>query len=127
MPLSETRLSSDGILSEPDSGYTIFYKGRPENVRREAGVGFAAKSCLAPHSSEFPHGVSNRIMTLRLPLYSNHYMTMISVYAPTLVSAKLDIGCSYTDLSVVLKNVHKGDKIVLMWDFNARVGCNSGM
>ena len=127
VPLSETRLSSDGILSEPDSGYTIFYKGRPENVRREAGVGFAVKSCLVPHLSELPYGVSDRIMTLRLPLYSNRYMTMISVYLPTLVSAKLDIHCFYADLRSVLKNVYKDDKIVLMGDFNVRAGCNSGM
>ena len=127
MALSETRLSSDGILNESDSGYTIFYKGWPENVRRETGVDFAVKLYLVPHLSELPHGVSDRSMSLCLPLYSNRCMTIISIYAATLVSAKLDIDCFYADLRSVLKNVHKGHKIVLMGDFNARVGCNSGM
>lgn len=52
--LSETRLSGYGSLQEPDSGYTIFYKGRSENVSREGGVDFVLKYRLISHLPELP-------------------------------------------------------------------------
>lgn len=82
--LSETRLSSSGSVTDID--YTFFWSGRPEEERREAGVGFAIKKEIVSTLTEMPRPVSDRIMTMRLPLDRNTYATLISVYAPTLTN-----------------------------------------
>ena len=81
--LSETRLSEEGQLTEA-SGYTFYWKGLPSGVPRHAGVGFAVRSALIKNLEELPSGFSERIMSCRLELGTNRFMTLISVYAPTL-------------------------------------------
>ena len=71
---------------------------------------------------EYPYGVSERIMCLRVHLTSNRYMSMISVYAPTMTSSTETIMAFYQDLKAVLCSIPKEDKIILLGDFNARVG-----
>ena len=61
-------------------------------------------------------------MTLRLHLHGNRHATIISAYAPTLVSDEEEKQRFYENLRDVLQAVPKGDKIVLTGDFNARVG-----
>ena len=61
-------------------------------------------------------------MTLRLHLHGNRHATIISAYAPTLVSYEEEKQRFYDNLRDVLQAVPKGDKIVLTGDFNARVG-----
>ena len=62
------------------------------------------------------------ILTLRLHLHGNRHATIISAYAPTLVSDEEEKQRFYDNLRDVLQAVPKGDKIVLTGDFNARVG-----
>ena len=119
--LSETRLSGEDHIMEVGSGYTFFWKGRPEGEKREGGVGFAIKSDLVKHL-EHPIGVSDRIMTVRLPLPHNRYMTIVSVYAPTLASSEESKTAFFEDLRHSLSNIPSADKILLLGDFNARVG-----
>jgi len=66
--LSETRLADEGSLSEVGEGYTFFWKGLPESSRRIHGVGFAIHTSLLPRFPESPSAVSERLMTLRVPL-----------------------------------------------------------
>ena len=61
-------------------------------------------------------------MTLRLHLHGNRHATIISAYAPTLVSDDEEKQQFYDNLRDVLQAVPKGDKIVSTGDFNARVG-----
>ena len=44
--LSETPLSGEGELCKRRAGYTLFWRGRGSEGRREAGVCFAAKTTL---------------------------------------------------------------------------------
>ena len=120
--LSETRLSESGSREELESGYTFFWKGKPEGVRREAGVGFAIRSSLVSHLSDLPNGISERLMSLRIPLKHNRFMTLISVYAPTLTSSQEDIDNFYADLKSTVQKVDRNDKLTILGDFNARVG-----
>ena len=73
-------------IQEIASGYNIFWKGRASRERREAGVGFAIRSNIVSKFHELPRGINDRLMTLRLHLHGNRYVTIISAYAPTLVS-----------------------------------------
>ena len=79
--LCETRFSEFGSLD--DLEYSFFWSGKPEGERREAGVGFAIKKDIV---TEMPRPVSDRIMTMRLPLSKDSFATIISVYAPTVTN-----------------------------------------
>ena len=49
-------------------------------------MGFAIKKDIATNLTEMPRPVSDRIMTMRLPLSKENFATMISVYAPTMTN-----------------------------------------
>ncbi|KAL2084419.1 hypothetical protein ACEWY4_019937 [Coilia grayii] len=120
--LSETRLTDEGQLKEEKGGYTFFWKGKPAHEARIHGVGFAIKNRLISQLSESPVGINERLMTLRLRLSNNQLTTVVSAYAPTLDSQDEDKETFYTALDQVLSNIPKEDKILLLGDFNARVG-----
>ena len=82
--LCETRFSESGSLN--DLEFSFFWSGKPEGERREAGVGFAIKKDIITKLTEMPRPVSDRIMTMRLPLSKDTFATMISVYAPTMTN-----------------------------------------
>ena len=122
--LSETRLADEGSLTEVGEGYTFFWKGLPESSPRIHGVGFAIRSTLLCRIPETPVAVSERLMTLRIPLIKGRFMTLISAYAPTLVSEDSAKDRFYDDLHAVLRSVPRSDKLFLLGDFNARVGAD---
>ena len=122
--LSETRFAGEDQLTESDSGYTIFWSGKSEKEKREAGVGFAVKNTLID-KIEQPIGLNDRIMTLRIPLVGDRYLTIISVYAPTLVSSEEVITSFYQALRTVVTGIPKSESVIILGDFNARVGSNS--
>ena len=69
-----------------------------------------------------PAGHSDRIMSLRLPIQDNKFATVLSVYAPTL---QAEIGVKetfYRDLHNLLQQVDSKDKLLVLGEFNARVG-----
>jgi len=84
--LSETRFADEGSLNEMASGYTFFWKGLPANSRRIHGVGFVIRTKLLQTLPESPVAISERLMSLRIPLARHRYATFISTYAPTLPS-----------------------------------------
>ena len=105
---SETRLSDVSQLTETGSGYTFFWKGKPADEAGENGVGFAIKSSLSKNLQELPFGTSKRIISLRLPLRQKRFVTIVSVYAPTMDSAETNIFSFYDEL----RNVTLFDPIV---------------
>ena len=61
-------------------------------------------------------------MSLRIQLKQNRFMTLISVYVPTLASSQDDIDRFYADLSSVIQKIDRNDKLIILGNFNARVG-----
>lgn len=122
--LSETRLSGEDSLTEVGEGYTFFWKGLPEGERRLHGVGFAIKTNLLSRILSTPVGISERLMTWRIPLSKGRYLTIISAYAPTLVAREEDKDHFYHSLNTCLQSIQPTDKVLLLGDFNARVGCD---
>ena len=118
--LSETRFSDEGSLVE--QAYTFFWKGLPEGEIRQHGVGFAIRNDLAAKLTENPVGISERLMTLRFPAANNTFVNIIAVYAPTLNSSDNLKDTFYETLVATLSKIPKRERIILLGDFNARVG-----
>ena len=61
-------------------------------------------------------------MTLRIQLVKNQHATIMSAYAPTLDTKDEVNENFYAQLDNVLSSIPNNDKIILLGDFNARVG-----
>ena len=62
------------------------------------------------------------MMTLRVPLSNGRWCTVIAVYAPTMTNSPETLNQFYHELNKTLRSVPAPDKIIIIWDFNARVG-----
>lgn len=118
--LCETRFPDSGSLNDLD--YIFFWSGKPYGEKREAGVGFAIRKDIVSKMSETPTPISDRIMTMRLPLAKDNSATLISVYAPTMTHTDEKKEAFYSQLAYTLRQVPHTDKLILMGDFNARIG-----
>lgn len=116
--LQETRLAESGTLREKD--YTFFWRGKRADERREHGVGFAVRNTLLKLVQPVDIG-SERLMILRLHTSSGP-VTLVSVYAPTLTSTPEAKDEFYTNLSDAIKNIPSKEHLILLGDYNARVG-----
>lgn len=120
--ISETHLADEGERVERLGGYTFFWKGTSSSEPRRSGVGFAIKNHIASKLEECPVHISDRVTTLRLHLANDNYLNVISVYAPTMdkdddIKAKF-----YEEVTHALSKVLPREQVLLMGDFNARVG-----
>ena len=61
-------------------------------------------------------------MTLRLPLSGNKHATIVSAYAPTMTNPDEVKDKFYDDLENIISATTRTDKLILLGDFNARVG-----
>ncbi|KAJ0183487.1 hypothetical protein K1T71_001463 [Dendrolimus kikuchii] len=120
--LTETHLSDCGELCENQGGYTYYWIGKPSTERASSGVGFAIKTSLAQSLTEKPKGITDRLMTLKLHTSANKFLHLITAYSPTMMYSDEAKFQFYDDLRSVLQGIPANDKIVLMGDFNARVG-----
>ena len=120
--LSEVRFPGEGSLKEHGAGYTLFWSGKLETERRLSGVGFMMKTSIASKLENLPTGHSDRIMSMRLPLRNDQYVTLFSVYAPTLQAEPVEKDKFYSELRSQLQSTPANDKVIILGDFNARVG-----
>ncbi|BHF72372.1 hypothetical protein SprV_0401543700 [Sparganum proliferum] len=120
---SETRFSEQGQLKEVGVGYTFFWSGRHRAERRDAGVALTIRNDIVGRMPCLPQGINDRLMSLRLPLRrGGKFATIISAYAPMMTSPAAARDKSYEDLHALLATVSKAGKLVVLGDFNARVG-----
>ena len=80
-------------------------------------------SLLSLLNGKYPNGINERLMTADLHL-EGCILTVISAYAPTLPSSDEDKEEFYDKLGDIVKNVPSSNKILLLGDFNARVGAD---
>ena len=125
--LSEARLLDEGSFVKIGTGYTFFWSCLPTVARRIHDVGFAVWTALLQSTQESPIAIDERLMTLRLPLANNRFVTFVSVYSPTFDSPDDVKGRFYDMLYSTLQRISQDDKIILLCDFNARVGRNHDM
>nr|VZI19306.1 unnamed protein product [Spirometra erinaceieuropaei] len=117
----ETR--EQGQLEEVGAGYTFFWSDRPKAERRDAGVAFAIRNDIVGRLPCLPQGINDRLMNLRLPLRrGGKFANSISAYAPPMTSPDAVRDKLYEDLHALLATVSRADKLIVLGDFNARVG-----
>ena len=118
--LNETRILGESKFE--DGGYTFFLKGKPIGDKHYHGVGFAIHSCLVRHlDGKEPVGINERLMTMSLPLVGST-LSIICAYAPTLAQSDEIKDTFYESLNTAIENVPATHKLLLLGDFNARVG-----
>ena len=120
--VSEVRFAEQGSLIERGPGYTLYWSEKLKEDRGLSGVGYMIKTNIANKLESLPVGHSDRLMSLRLPLRDNKYATLISAYPPTLQADPTTKEAFYSELRSLLQRTDNSDKIVIMGDFNARVG-----
>ncbi|BHF66282.1 hypothetical protein SprV_0200929800 [Sparganum proliferum] len=121
--LTETRFSEQGQLEEVGAGYTFFWSGRPRAERRDAGVALAIRNDIVGRLASLPHGLkrSPDEPSSASPR-GGKFATIISAYAPPMTSPDASRDKFYEDLHALLATVSKADKLIVLGDFNARVG-----
>ena len=117
--LNETRVLGESKFE--DGGYTFFLKGKPVGDKHYHGVGFAIRSQLVKHLEVEPVGINERLMTMSFPLVGST-LSLISAYAPTLAQSDETKDTFYDSLNVAIDKVPSSHKLLLLGDFNARVG-----
>ena len=122
--LSETRLAEEGSLTEAGEGYTFFWKGLPAGAQRNYGVAFAVKTALLSSIPQSPTGLNERLISWRIPIANSRFVTLVNVYAPTLDANEDMKDHFYEQLHSTIQAVPREDKIILLGDLNARVGCS---
>ena len=70
---------------------------------------------------ELPFGTLEGIISLHLPLRQKRFVTIMSVYTPTMDSLETNILSFYDELRQLFLNIPDDDKIILLGDLNARV------
>ena len=85
-------------------------------------VDFMIKTSIARTLQNLPDGYSDRLVSRNLPFQDNKFASALSVYAPTLQAEIRLMEVFYRDLHNLLQQVDSKDKLLIIGDFNARVG-----
>ena len=120
--LSEVSFAKQGSLRENGAGYTLFWSGKNKDERRFSGIRFMIKTSITRKLQNLPVGHSDCIVSQRLPFQVNEFATVLSVYAPTLQAETGVKKAFYRNLHNLLQQVDSKDKLLILGDFNARVG-----
>lgn len=64
-------------------------------------------------------------MTLRVPLEDKRFLTLMNVYAPTMTYTSVERESYYHELTKVVQRAPREDKLIILGDFNARLGTDS--
>ena len=80
------------------------------------------KTSIARKLQNLPVGHSDRIMFLGLPIQDYKFATVLSVYASTLQAETGVKEAFYHDLHNLLQQVDSKEKLLILGDFNARLG-----
>ena len=115
--ISETRWADKGHFTTTE-GHTVYFSGNEK--RGQKGVAFIANQLIAKRVLGY-NPINDRMMSFRLQAKPIN-LTIIKVYAPTSTANDDDIDEFYTQLQDTLDKASKRDIVMLMGDFNAKIG-----
>ena len=115
MCLSETRYTDEGRIHLDN--YVFLYSGGAEH---QHGVGFLVKKQLEKHILGY-WALSERNMMLKIRA-KPFDIAIIQSYAPTTSHSDEEVEEHYEEIQRMLKQVKSTDVLMVMGDFNAKVG-----
>lgn len=83
------------------------------------------KDHIAARLESSPRAINERLMTARIPLQHDRFLTVISAYAPTMTNPEANKEEFYATLDRAICDTPAADKLMILSDFNARVGQES--
>ena len=117
--VAETRWTGDGYLKKDD--YIFIHSGGEEHCR---GVGFLIKQSLENSIIGY-WPLNDRVMLLKINAKPFDIAIMIiQVYAPTSEHSDEEIEVFYEHVQKAIKQTKSTDVVVVIGDFNAKVGSN---
>ena len=119
--IAEHRWAREGHFRPQDGGMMIYSGGKSAGM---CGVGFYLSSDMEKALMGY-NPVNERIVLVRIRSRQRN-LTIIQVYAPTTQADDEEIEAFYEKLQVTIEKVNKRDVIVIMGDFNAKIGENLG-
>jgi exonuclease III len=115
--LQEVRWTESGWIRKKNCSFT--YSGH-KTLKGRSGTGFMITGSAVQSIFRFDP-ISDRMCKLRIKGKFNN-MTLLSVYVPTEGSNGEEIEQFHSDLSNICDKVPKHDALILLGDFNARIG-----
>ncbi|XP_072015079.1 craniofacial development protein 2-like [Amphiura filiformis] len=115
--LAEVRWTGIGETTTND-GHTLWYSG--EDKRHERGVGFLVHRDIVRSVLE-RRPISSRIIILRLPGQPFN-ISIIQAYAPTSTASDQEMDMFYQQLHGIMTTIPKKDVLLVIGDWNAKVG-----
>ncbi|VDL90436.1 unnamed protein product [Schistocephalus solidus] len=106
--LSETRFSEQGQLEKGGANNSFFWSGRLKAEGCDVGFAFAIRNDIMGRQPCLPQGTNDLLMS--------------TAYAPPSTSSGAAKDKFYEDLHALLASVLDANKIIVLGDFNARVG-----
>ncbi|VDL90197.1 unnamed protein product [Schistocephalus solidus] len=124
--LNQVTVSAVVRASKPDNPRSNRPERRTALVTRELAhykVDIAAHSeTRFSEQGQLEEDINDHLMSFRLPLRGDKFATIISAYASPMTSSDAAKDKFYEDLQTLLATVPKVDKLIVLGDFNARVG-----
>ncbi|XP_056643832.1 craniofacial development protein 2-like [Diorhabda sublineata] len=116
--LSETKKKGKG--NSKYGNYILIYNGKNKNERATSGVGLLLHESYENQIRNIIY-VNDRILQATINLQKSR-PTHISIYAPDSSKTQADIDIFYQTLQTVLDGIPNHDGIIILGDFNARIG-----
>ena len=103
-------------------GSNFYWFGKPINDPREQSIRFTISDQISHMVTSEPTGINPRIMSVRFKTGYNQFITLLSIHAPTVCHPDEAKDELYDRLPMAVRTVPQKDKLLLIGDFNARVG-----
>lgn len=115
--IQETRWSGNGLIKKDNF---VFYYNGPNAKTGQAGMGFLLKDSMMRHVINFKP-VNERLCKMRIKGKYNN-ITIINVHAPTNEQEDEEKEQFYESLQRTVDQTPKSDIVVILGDFNAKLG-----
>jgi hypothetical protein len=116
--LSETKKKGKGPSRH--ANYILIYSGKDKHLRASSGVGILLHEKYEDSIENIEY-VNHRILKIALKI-ENTLTNIISVYAPDITKPLEEIEEFYTQLEHIISEVPVSEKLIMLGDFNARIG-----
>uniref|UniRef100_A0A8D8PQH9 Craniofacial development protein 2 n=1 Tax=Cacopsylla melanoneura TaxID=428564 RepID=A0A8D8PQH9_9HEMI len=117
MGISEMRWPGSGAVVEDE--YKVYYSGTGDNTHKN-GVGIIMNKYIASCVTNFIP-ISDRIMLIQLTARPTN-LNFIQVYFPTTDHTDAEVEEVYAEIENIIRTIPKHEAIVIMGDFNAKIG-----